>query len=352
MKHQGVAMVISAIFAFLTAFPAIASAGKILRYTDHEPYGNMRTQFIKNVFFSEIEKESQGRLKIEAHWKGDISSSYNALSTLGQGTRADIGIVVPEYTAEQLPLHQIFKSFPLGPANGEAQVRFFHRVFQQYPQFARELGQNNLVNLQFFLGYPVGFFTRQPDVKLKQLEGTKWRTASFWHQSFLRNAGGATLVMPWNDKITDALRTGQLNGLMVNLDSGDDIHAQRAAPYIHYSPALWLGHIYLLVINKDTLNALDERDRLAIRRAAETTEKQLGAALDSGLASLTTRLENEGAKLHLLSRDEQLEWQKATRYQEVQEEWVRQQESKGNTDAGKLMHELRLLLEANARQKR
>lgn len=156
MKHQGVAMVISAIFALLTAFPAIASAGKILRYTDHEPYGNMRTQFIKNVFFSEIEKESQGRLKIEAHWEGDISSSYNALSTLGQGTRADIGIVVPEYTAEQLPLHQIFKSFPLGPTNGEAQMRFFHRVFQQYPQFARELGQNNLVNLQFFLGYPVG----------------------------------------------------------------------------------------------------------------------------------------------------------------------------------------------------
>ena len=108
MKHQGVATVTSAIFALLTAFPTIASAEKILRYTDHEPYGNMRTQLIKNVFLSEIEKESQGRLKIEAHWEGDISSSYNALSTLGKGTRADIGIVVPEYTAEQLPLHQIF----------------------------------------------------------------------------------------------------------------------------------------------------------------------------------------------------------------------------------------------------
>ncbi len=351
MKHQSVAMVISITFVLLSAFPATANAEKILRYTDHEPYGNMRTQFIKNVFFREIEKESQGRLKIEAHWKGDISSSYNALSTLSQGTRADIGIVVPEYTAEQLPLHQIFKSFPLGPENGEAQVSFFHRVFQQYPEFARELGQNNLVNLQFFLGYPVGFFTRQPDVKLNQQEGTKWRTASFWHQSFLRNAGGVTLTMPWNDKITDALRTGQLNGLMVNLDSGYDIHAERAAPYINYSPALWLGHVYLLVINKDTLNALDERDRLALRHAAETTEKQLGAALDSALASLTARLKNEGAKLHLLNRDELAEWQKMTRYQEVQGKWVRQQESKGNTDAGRLMHDLSLLLEADARQK-
>ena len=157
MKHQGLAAFVYATFALLSAFPATASAEKILRYTDHEPYGNMRTQFIKQVFFREIEKESQGRLKIAAHWNGEISSSYNALRTLSQGKEADIGIVVPEYTAEQLPLHQIFKSFPLGPDNGDAQVTFFHRVFGQHSPFAQELERNNLVNLQFFLGYPVGF---------------------------------------------------------------------------------------------------------------------------------------------------------------------------------------------------
>ena len=35
------------------------AAEKILRYTDHEPYGGMRTQIIKEIFFAEIEKESQ-----------------------------------------------------------------------------------------------------------------------------------------------------------------------------------------------------------------------------------------------------------------------------------------------------
>lgn len=56
------------------------AAEKILRYTDHEPYGGMRTQIIKEIFFAEIEKESQGRLKIEPHWNGETAISYDALA--------------------------------------------------------------------------------------------------------------------------------------------------------------------------------------------------------------------------------------------------------------------------------
>jgi len=45
-----------------------AKAETVLRYSDHEPYGNMRTRFINDVFFKNIESESQGRIKIEPHW--------------------------------------------------------------------------------------------------------------------------------------------------------------------------------------------------------------------------------------------------------------------------------------------
>lgn len=32
-----------------------AAAQTVLRYSDHEPYGNMRTRFINNVFFKHVE---------------------------------------------------------------------------------------------------------------------------------------------------------------------------------------------------------------------------------------------------------------------------------------------------------
>lgn len=157
MKHNANIFLFCASLIVTSLWPTVASADRTLRYTDHEPYGNMRTRLIKETFFRAIEQESLGRLKIDAHWNGELSTSYDALKTIGRGSVADMGIVVPEYTPEQLPRHQIFKSFPLGPGRGEAQVNAFQRIFREYRQFGRELENNNLVNLQFFLGYPVGF---------------------------------------------------------------------------------------------------------------------------------------------------------------------------------------------------
>ncbi|MEG2569413.1 MAG: hypothetical protein RSA84_24710, partial [Acinetobacter sp.] len=248
MKLKLIATGMMASLALVVLPIAAAHAETVLRYTDHEPYGNMRTQAIKTIFFTAIEKESQGRLRIDAHWNGELSSSYNALHTVQEGEKADIGIVVPEYTPDKLPLFQMFKSFPLGPDSGEKQVQFFARVFNDIPQFNAELADNNLVSLQFFLGYPAAFFSTSPNLTLNALQGSKWRTASFWHQAYLENAGGQVVKMPWNEQITQALKTGSLNGLLVNLDSGNDIHAQQVAKYIQLSQQLWLGHVYLLTM--------------------------------------------------------------------------------------------------------
>ncbi|MGK4831802.1 TRAP transporter substrate-binding protein DctP [Escherichia coli] len=325
------------------------AAEKILRYTDHEPYGGMRTQIIKEIFFAEIEKESQRRLKIEPHWNGETAISYDALTTISDGSKADMGIVVPEYTAKQLPLHQIFKSFAIGPDHGASQVEFFRRVYAEIPEFNAELERNNIVNLQFFLGYPVGFFSTRPIDKLTALQGTTWRTASFWHRAYLTHTGAKTVTLPWNEQITTALRDGQLDGLMVNLDSGYDIHAERAAPNVLLSPSLWLGHVYLLVMNKQTWENLDNRDREAIQRAAITTEKALGKALDNNLISMVKTLEQEGAQVRYLKKSELDAWQKAIGYQQEQTQWVEQQKTEGVDNAGEVMQKVANILDETMR---
>lgn len=324
--------------ALLTfAIQTAAQAETVLRYTDHEPYGNMRTQAIKAIFFTAIEQESQGRLRIDAHWNGELSTSYDALHTVQQGIKADIGVVVPEYTPQQLPLFQIFKSFPLGPNNGEKQVQFFHHVFKTLPEFNAELKKNNLVNLQFFIGYPAAFFNTAPDVPLNALQGTTWRTASFWHQAYLENAGAKVVKMPWNEQITQALTDGSLNGLLVNLDSGDDIHAQQAAKYIQLSPQLWLGHVYLLAMNKTRWDALSAEDKAAIQRAAARTEQQLGPLLDKSLRAMADKMAKDGATVTWLSRVKLQEWQQVSRFKQVQNQWIAEQEKSGVSNAGEIL---------------
>lgn len=339
----------SVLSGLLLVSPPIFAAEKNLRYTDYEPYGGMRTQLIQNTFFAEIEKESLGRLKIEPHWNGETAISYDALATISDGSKADMGIVVPEYTAKQLPLHQIFKSFAIGPDHGASQVEFFRLVYAEIPEFNAELERNNVVNLQFFPGYPVGFFSTRPIDKLTALQGTTWRTASFWHRAYLTHTGAKTVTLPWNEQITTALRDGKLDGLMVNLDSGYDIHAERAAPNVLLSPSLWLGHVYLLVMNKQTWENLDKRDREAIQRAAITTQKALGKALDNNLTSMVKTLEQEGAQVRYLKKSELDAWQKAIGYQQEQTQWVEQQKTEGVDNAGEVMQKVANILDETMR---
>ena len=312
--------------------PATASAQKILRYSDHEPLGGMRTRFIKDVFFAAIERESNGRLKIEDRWDSVISTGYDALRVVGDGRVADMAIVVPEYSAKELPLHQIFKSFPTGPT-GDRQVAFFRRAYAEIPAFPAELQKNNVVEIFLGTGYPVAFFSTQALDSLKDLKGHTWRSASFWHQDFLRNVGASPVSMPWGEGVFKAMRDKTLDGLMVNVDSGYMLKVHEVAPHILLSKGLWLGHLYVLAMNRDTWNGLAKEDKEAIQRAAQTAYKALGPVMDKSFDSMAGDLKQAGVKLRLLDQKELDAWNTATKYQDVQTAWVNEQENKGVKDA-------------------
>ncbi|MEO8410252.1 MAG: TRAP transporter substrate-binding protein DctP [Propionivibrio sp.] len=323
--------------------PATASAEKILRYSDHEPLGGMRTRFIKEVFFPAIEKESNGRLKIEAHWDGEIAKAYDALGAVRNGKLTDMAIAVPEYTAKELPLHQIFKSFPVGPS-GEKQVSFFRRVYAAIPDFSAELEKNNVVEILLSTGYPVAFFSTQPLNTLEGIKGGKWRSASFWHQDFLRNSGAIPVTMHWGEEVYQALAARTLDGLMVNVDSGYELKVHEHAPNVLVSKELWLGHLYPLVMNRDTWNGLAKEGQEAIQRAAETAYQSLGAVMDRSFDTQVEDLKKAGATTRLLARQEVDAFKTATKYQKVQAAWVKEQEGQGVKDAGTVLEKVSTLL--------
>ena len=343
MQRKPLARKILAVFLTMMLMPTTVSAVQILKYSDHEPLGGMRTSFIKNVFFTEIEKESHGRLKVDDHWNSELARSYDALGVVKEGKVADMAIVVPEYTAKEFPLQQIFKSFPVGPT-GDKQVEFFRKAYATIPEFQAELAKQNVVNIFLATGYPVAFFSTKPLSTLGDIKGTKWRSASFWHQDFLKNSGAIPVSMPWGEGIYDALKAGSLDGLMVNVDSGFELNVHKTAPNVLISKDLWLGHVYPLVMNKDTWNKLADQDKQAIQRAAQKAYQTLGSVMDSSFDGMVSELRDNGVAIRELKPDEVKHWETATHYQDVQSKWVKEQESKGVKDAGPVMNKVTVLM--------
>lgn len=292
-----------------------------LTYSDHEPLGNMRTRFLNDVFFSAIEKESNGHIKINSHWNGEISISYDALETVKEGTKAQITVIVPEYCMKELPLHQLFKSFPTGPA-GQEQVNFFRGIYDEIPELMKEIDAQNLHVIFVTTGYPVAFFSSKPLRNLKDIRGQKWRSASFWHKDFLTNAGATPITMAWGQGIFDALNDGTLDGLMVNVDSGYDINAHKAAPHILTSQRLWLGHEYIIAMNKSVWESLSENDRRAIESAAESSYSLLGDVMNEAYTRQLNVLRSDGADVRVMTDEEVSFWEETTNYREIQNKYV------------------------------
>ncbi|MTH65643.1 TRAP transporter substrate-binding protein DctP [Paracoccus shanxieyensis] len=319
------------------------AAPRVLAFSDHEPLGGMRTRFLKEVVFPAIERESNGRLKIQDHWDGDIAAAYDALGAVRSGT-TDIGTVVPEYTAKDLPLHQIFKSFVTGPVGGR-QIEFFNRVYAEAEAFPAELDRNNIVQIYFGTGYPVAFFRNAPMTGLNDLKGGKWRSASFWHLDFLKNAGATPVTMRWGPEIPQALKAGQLDGLMVNVDSGYLLKVHKTAPHVLVSKDLWLGHVYILAMNKDVWNSLAPEDKAAIGHAAAQSYATLGAEMDRSFDTQLQDLANAGATVRVLSNQEVTQFQTATMYKDVQAAWAEAQQREGVANAGPVMAQVTAIMD-------
>ena len=57
---------------------------------------------------------------------------------------------------DALPLHQVFKSFPVGPT-GQEQVNFFKNIYEKIPALKDEIEKQNLHVIFIATGFPAAF---------------------------------------------------------------------------------------------------------------------------------------------------------------------------------------------------
>ena len=338
---KGVSMPQIRCFLLLLTVSFFTQAQKTLVYSDHQPLEGMRTTFLKDILFPAIEKESNGQLKIEAHWNGELAIAYEGLNAVKEG-KVDIATVVPEYTAKELPIHQLFKSFAVGPSD-KKQISFFKEVYQDIPELREELADNNIYDIFYGTGYSVGFFSREPIPNLLDLDQEKWRSASFLHLDFLKNLGAAPVRMHWGPEIYEALKEQTLDGIMVNIDSGYNLKVHEHAPYVLASKDLWLGHLYLVAMNMDTWKNLTPNEREAIKRATISSYKKLDNTMKKSFKEQLKTLQEEGAKVRVLSKKEIEDLAKRTKYKDVQDKWVNEQEENGVQHLKEVLTQLRTI---------
>jgi TRAP-type C4-dicarboxylate transport system substrate-binding protein len=191
-------------------------------YAPTHPFSRADIQWIKWV-----EKESQGRIRIQAYWSGSLLSSEHSLVELRHGV-ADIGLITPIYARGGAHLQRTQAGFYAGLKTYEQQTQLYRCLVAFDPQFGRELHDLKVLAVQG--GNLPGLVTRDRPVRtLDDLQGLRLRAPSEL-LAVLKDLGADPVDMPMRE-VYSALAKGVIDGVVAPADTLKSLHFGEVARF-------------------------------------------------------------------------------------------------------------------------
>ncbi|MBW1697747.1 MAG: TRAP transporter substrate-binding protein DctP [Deltaproteobacteria bacterium] len=309
------------------------------KYSDHDPPGGMRTEFLKNVWLPEIEKQTGGKVKVQDFWGAALLNSKEIFKGIADGI-TDAGFVYPGHYPGQLVAFTIFKLFPRGPSKFENMVWFYHKVYEEIPEFTEELKRANQKTLLFTAGLPGAFTGKNPLSSLNDIKGDKWRAGDKWALRFLKNAGAIPVSVPWGD-VYMALQTGTIDGCFTNYDGLHMMKFDEVAPNLLVSKELWYAMPFIHNVNLDYWNALPKDVQQGILKACEIAEQKFARVYENAFDKIMAEQKAAGFKVTVMSKQDVLQWENAEKLGDMQEQWVKEAVTAGLKTAPQILEKMR-----------
>lgn len=295
-----------------------------LNYSDHDPPNGMRTNFIENYWFPEIEKETDGKVKINAIYGGGLLSSSQALNGVRDGV-ADMGLIYPDNYPNRMYSYELFKLFPEATDNFEDISGIFDRALEELPRLKEDLERNNQKPLLITTGLPIAFASTTELDSLADIKGEDWRASSRWYLEVLKNMGANPVSVPFDD-VYMSLQTGMIDGVMTNYDGFHMMNFYEVAPNIIVAPRLWWSAPFIHTINQDMWDRLPKDIQDGILRATESAQKEFAKVYQKELEETIQEQREAGANVKIADTEDIAMFNDEELFKNLRETWVKEAE--------------------------
>ncbi len=322
------------LFLLICANPIIAEQSRTLMFSSHNPPAGLN-YVLEKPFFEEIEKQTEGRIKIDPFYSASLFSAPEALKAV-QDNAVDIACVFPDFYPQALPAHNIFKLFPIGPEKWENILWIYNTAYERFPEYPAELEKYNQKMIFPFSLAPGSMCATYPVSSLDDLEGKKWRASSEWHLALLENLGAIPTSVPWADCYM-ALQTGVTDGIFTDISGMRYTKLDEVATNIFFNRRLWFGTPYLYTINLDVWNSLSKEDQDGILRASKMYQEKLAEAYDKDIDRIVSEWEEMGNSINYWSEEDEEKWVDEELLAELRARWIKRAEDLGLENAAAIM---------------
>lgn len=258
------------LFAASFCQPAAAPAKMIFRM-NHQFPATATGSKIDQWFADEISRATRGEVEIRIFWDNGLGGPRENLVLLENGD-IDMAAMSAGYFPRELALHAAPNSIPMGMDDICQPSAIMKTLLSEIPSFAAEAEQHGVRALFFHLLNPYFLITKEPVVRLSDLQGKRIRT---WGEEMPRmiKAAGARPVNLFLPDIYEALTQGVIDGCPFSVDLVVSYGVYPVARHIT-EVVLWEGPGWGVWISRVAWERLTDPQRRIFLDTAESARQR------------------------------------------------------------------------------
>ena len=257
---------------------------------------------------SEIEKRTNGAVKIKIFWAGVLGKAKENLGLIQQGA-IDLAAMSPGYFPAQLPFHAAPNSIPMAMSRPDQATALMERLLTEVPEFDTEAKRNGMKALFYHHLNPYLLVCKDPAKSVADMKGRKVRTWGKDMPRMVQAAGGVPVTLGLAE-LYEGLSRGTVDCIPFSVDLMVNYKIYEVAKHIH-SITLWEGPTNAVWMASKVWDGLTPNQQKIVQEvsfeAAKRDRDQVIAAGDNAIATLKSK----GVQFHDFPNAEAKKWKAA-----------------------------------------
>jgi TRAP-type C4-dicarboxylate transport system substrate-binding protein len=257
-----------------------------IRYANFMPAG-FTTSVIDQFIVDEIEKRTDGAVKIEIFHGGALGGPGEMIELVGSGA-VDIGNFPVDYFFSQFPVASLNGSLPMLFETAQDAAHLMRESYEQIPEVKAELDATNLHPF-LYRGLPqYRIICTKPVETLADFQGLKVRTYGTFHPMLFQAFGAVPVNMELGETY-DGLQRGTVDCVYMNYLTASLFKLFEVAKYTS-DAEFGATPLYLAYVNQGTWDGWSDEFKTlfndVVAEAEAMADAEINAAEQGGLETL------------------------------------------------------------------
>ena len=343
-KHSTIRpLAVAALASCGVAISALAaSAETVLTYSTWLPAGYLLNEPVLKPWSAEVEKVTEGRVKIE--WLPKAVGSAAAQFDVVRDGLADVSIILPGYTPGRFPVMEIGE-LPLLANDPAVLSPVFYNIYDEYLKAEKPFEGTHLLSI--WSSTPTHIVNNVGVTKdMSELEGMKMRAPSATAIAIMNEMGIVPIQKPVSE-MYELASTGVVDGTFFPFNPILDWKVQDIFKYVTVVDGGLGQSVLAVLVNEAKWNSISEEDRAAIMEiSGEKLSRAVGDVYAKGEENAQKTLKEDGVTIEPAS-DELMAQIKST-LAPIDRAWIEKAEKAGLSDPAAVLQAFREQLAAGA----